>query len=65
MDVLLVYVAIPTVKPAPTYNSPFSGNPSVESTVITVVPIDTGLTKDDDPVGSNVPTIDPLLKLTI
>ncbi|BCV07926.1 MAG: hypothetical protein CM15mL3_1470 [Kanaloavirus sp.] len=30
---------------------------------MTVVPIDTGLTKDDDPVGSNVPTIDPLLKL--
>ena len=37
----------------------------VESTVITVVPIDTGLIKDDDPVCSNVPTIDPLLKLTI
>ena len=65
VDVLLVYVAIPTVKPAPTYNSPSSGNPSVESTVITVVPIETGLIKDEDPVGSNVPTIDPLLKLTI
>ena len=63
MEVFAEYEAIPTVNPAPTYNSPLSANPRVESTVKTVSPIATLLVIADPPVGSKEPWIVSLLRL--